>query len=196
MELMSGGKMTDLVSKQPIENEKYIATIMKKCLQGCAFLHQHKHIHRDIKSENFLVGSDGNIKLADFGFTAVLQNESEKRKSILGTSYWMAPEVIRGDPYDFTSDIWSLGIIAIELAESVPPHFDESPIRALFLIASGQAPQLKRFAMWSYEFNDFISKCLNTNPQERWSCEALLKHEFITQDGTDDTSFIVDILSQ
>jgi p21-activated kinase 1 len=194
MEFVSGGKLTDLVSKQPLENEKHIAAVLRKCLLGMQFLHDHNHIHRDIKSENYLIAENGDIKLADFGFTAALQSEAEKRKSILGTSYFMAPEVIKGEDYDAKVDVWSLGIIAIELAEGQPPYFDESPVRAIFMITSQPAPQLKRYGMWSYEFNDFISKCLSVNTHERWNCKQLLSHPFIAQDDVLDTSFIVDMI--
>lgn len=196
MEYVAGGKLTDIIARRLFENEIEIAAILKKILRALLFLHSKAHIHRDVKSENLLIGANGDVKLADFGFTAVLQDMNEKRKSVLGTPYFMAPEVIKGEPYDSSSDVWSLGIIALEMVEGVPPHFEESPVRALFLITSQPPPQLKKFGMWSYEFNDFLSKCLALNPTERWSCDQLLKHAFIDQEGTDDTSFLIDLLNK
>jgi serine/threonine protein kinase len=143
-----------------------------------------------------LIGGDGRVKLADFGFTAVLHSINEKRKSMVGTPYWMAPEVIRGEYYDSSIDIWSLGIMALECAQGDPPHMEESPVRALFLITTSPAPTLKEPEKWSAHFNDFISKCLNLNPAERWSAKQLLEHPFLNVPNVEDTTFLVELLNE
>jgi serine/threonine protein kinase len=108
----------------------------------------------------------------------------------------MAPEVIRGEYYDATIDMWSLGIMAIEMAEGDPPHMEESPVRALFLITSQPAPTLKEPSKWSPQFNDFLSKCLHLDPAQRWSAAKLLQHPFLTVDNVDNTDFLVDLLRE
>lgn len=116
---------------------------------------------RDLKAGNILLSMDGKAKLADFGVSAQLNNTLSKRKTVIGTPFWMAPEVIQESSYDGKADVWSLGITAIEMAEGMPPHFNVHPMRAIFLIPSKPAPRLTDPAKWSNDFNDFIKVCLN-----------------------------------
>merc|ERR1711871_1012428 len=96
-----------------------------------AHMHRNHRLHRDIKRDNVLVDYAGNVKVADFGFAVGLTEEQKKRVSVVGTPYWMAPELIRSFPYDAKVDIWSTGITAIEMMEGEPPHMDEAPLKAL-----------------------------------------------------------------
>ncbi|NXB74497.1 PAK1 kinase, partial [Donacobius atricapilla] len=91
-------------------------------LQGLAFLHANWVIHRDLKSDNILLGQDGAVKLADFGLCAVLPSEHSKTSSMVGTSCWMASEVVRREPYSPKVDTWSLGIVGIQMAKGEPPY--------------------------------------------------------------------------
>ncbi|NXJ31104.1 PAK3 kinase, partial [Dicrurus megarhynchus] len=91
-------------------------------LQGLAFLHASQVIHRDIKSNNILLGWDGSVKLADFGLCAALTPAQSKRRSMVGTLWWAAPEILRGEPYGPKVDTWSLGIVGIEMAKGEPPY--------------------------------------------------------------------------
>lgn len=117
-------------------------------------------MYRDLKAGNILLSTDGKAKLADFGVSAQLNNTLSKRKTVIGTPFWMAPEVIQESSYDGKADVWSLGITAIEMAEGMPPHFNVHPMRAIFLIPSKPPPKLTEPSKWSNEFNDFIKCCL------------------------------------
>ncbi|CAN8175231.1 unnamed protein product [Coccothraustes coccothraustes] len=125
LEYMDGGSLTDVVSTTTMA-VGHMATVFRECLKGLAFLHANQVIHRDIKSDNILLGRDGSVKLADFGLCALLTPEQRKRRSVVGTTYWMAPEVVRGEPYGPKVDTWSLGIVGIEMARGEPPYFWES----------------------------------------------------------------------
>jgi serine/threonine protein kinase len=103
-----------------------------------------------------------------------------KRNTVIGTPFWMAPEVIQEVGYDFKADIWSLGITAIEMAQGAPPYHNIHPMRAIFMIPSKPPPTLEDPTKWGKEFNDFIAKCLVKNPDQRTTAEELLQHPFIT----------------
>lgn len=148
-------------------------------LQGLSFMHRHHRLHRDIKSDNILVDLEGRVKLADFGFAVGLTSEEAKRKSVVGTPYWMAPELIRGLEYDAKVDVWSLGITALEMADGEPPLIDEQPLRALLLITINPSPTLEQPKGWSECFNHFLKRCMMIRPEQRASAEQLLLHPFI-----------------
>ncbi|EKX54340.1 hypothetical protein GUITHDRAFT_83971 [Guillardia theta CCMP2712] len=141
-----------------------------------AFLHQLGRIHRDIKSDNLLLNSKGDIKMADFGFCVQLTQEKDMRHSMVGTPYWMAPELVRGQSYDQKVDIWSLGIMMIEMAEGEPPYLKEQPLRALYLIATRGTPKLKQPSKYSAMFMDFYDRCLHVDPKKRATAAELMQH--------------------
>lgn len=145
------------------------------------YLHNNKKLHRDIKGGNILVSDDGSIKLVDFGVSTQLERTMAKCDTFTGTPYWMAPEVIQQNQYDYKADIWSLGITCIELAEMLPPLSEIHPMRALFLIPSSPVPKLTDQKKWSKDFHDFISKTLVKEPEKRLSAEELLKHPFVSK---------------
>ncbi|XP_037980021.1 serine/threonine-protein kinase PAK 3-like [Motacilla alba alba] len=132
MEHMDGGSLAKVVSKKRMA-VGHIATVCRECLQGLAFLHANQVIHRDIKSDNILLGRDGSVKLADFGLCALLSPGQSKRRSVVGTTCWMAPELVRGEPYGPKVDTWSLGIVGIEMAKGEAPYVWESSDRHPFL---------------------------------------------------------------
>mmetsp|Transcript_8563 Transcript_8563/g.9746 ORF Transcript_8563/g.9746 Transcript_8563/m.9746 type:complete len:388 (+) Transcript_8563:261-1424(+) len=179
IELMTGGSLTEMVGKHIKWGEPEIAYVCKLMLKGLAFLHRQHRLHRDIKSDNVLVDLDGSVKLADFGFAVNLTEETQKRKSVVGTPYWMAPELIRGLEYDDRVDVWSLGITAIEMAEGEPPLINEKPLRALLLITVNPPPTLQNQQKWTPEFHHFLKCCLTPNPERRATTEQLLMHPFI-----------------
>lgn len=150
--------------------------------QGLQYLHSAKKIHRDIKSGNILLTHNGDCKLADFGVSAELTTTLSKRKTVIGTPYWMAPEVLQSTEYNGKADIWSLAITAIELAEGEPPHSEVHPMRAIFMIPTSDPPTLREEHMWSADFRDFLRVCLVKKPDERPSATELLdNHPFITK---------------
>lgn len=180
MEFMGGGCLTEVLEQfQFIQmTEEQIALVCFSTMRGLSYIHSLHRIHRDIKSDNLLLGDDGSVKLADFGYAAQLTKQKDKRNTIVGTPYWMAPELIRGQNYDQKVDIWSLGIMAMEMAEGEPPYMEFPPLRALFLITTKGIPDLKEPEKWSNEMKDFLSKCLEKDPALRPDANELLKHPF------------------
>ena len=175
MEYVSGGKLTDLLHTRFMESE--IAAMLQPILKGLHMLHvKYGVIHRDVKSDNVLITKDGKIKLADFGFCA---ENTGRRRSVVGTPYWMSPEVVSGAEYDEKSDVWSLGILTLELADGEVPLIEHPPIKALFLIRSQDPPTFKSSSEWSDVFHDFLKRCLEKDPTKRATIDELLEHEFI-----------------
>ncbi|XP_053285290.1 mitogen-activated protein kinase kinase kinase kinase 4 isoform X3 [Pleuronectes platessa] len=185
MEYCGAGSVTDLVKKTKGNclKEDWIAYICREVLRGLSHLHSHHVIHRDIKGQNVLLTENAEVKLVDFGVSAQLDKTIGRRNTFIGTPYWMAPEVIACDEnpdatYDYRSDLWSLGITALEMAEGAPPLCDMHPMRALFLIPRNPPPKLKS-KKWSKRFLSFVDNCLVKNHLHRPATDALLRHAFI-----------------
>ncbi|XP_073837578.1 serine/threonine-protein kinase msn isoform X6 [Musca autumnalis] len=192
MEYCGAGSVTDLVksTKGQSLKEEWIAYICREILRGLAYLHSNKVIHRDIKGQNVLLTDNAEVKLVDFGVSAQLDRTIGRRNTFIGTPYWMAPEVIACDEnpeatYDNRSDLWSLGITALEMAESQPPLCDLHPMRALFLIPRNSPPRLKSNRKWTKKFQSFIDTVLVKDYHQRPYTEQLLKHAFIKDQPTD-----------
>ncbi|XP_055534041.1 serine/threonine-protein kinase 3 isoform X2 [Wyeomyia smithii] len=180
MEYCGAGSVSDIMRlRKKTLSEDEIATILSDTLKGLEYLHLRRKIHRDIKAGNILLNSEGHAKLADFGVAGQLTDTMAKRNTVIGTPFWMAPEVIEEIGYDCVADIWSLGITALEMAEGKPPYGDIHPMRAIFMIPTKPPPSFRDPDIWSPEFIDFVSLCLVKNPEERATATDLLTHEFI-----------------
>ncbi|CAH8440326.1 unnamed protein product [Schistosoma rodhaini] len=191
MEYCGAGSVADLIKSTRTKSlkEDWIAYISREILRGLMHLHANRVIHRDIKGQNVLLTDNAEVKLVDFGVSAQLDKTFGKRNTFIGTPYWMAPEVIHCEQdssctYDARSDIWSLGITALEMAEGRPPLCEMHPMRALFLIMRNSPPRLKQSPNgsrhWTPRFHDFVNKCLTKDFHKRPNTSELFRHEFIT----------------
>lgn len=182
MELCDAGSVNDLIhfcNYSLEENE--IKAIVASALLGLCYLHKNDMIHRDIKAGNILLTDDGEAKLADFGVSAQMEANQQKRTTVIGTPYWMAPEVIQedGGGYDARADVWSLGITMIEMAQMEPPYSNIHPMRAIFMIPNRPSPGLDKPEEWSEEMVDFLSKCLTKKADQRPWAQDLKDHPWV-----------------
>ncbi|KAK4271060.1 hypothetical protein QN277_019808 [Acacia crassicarpa] len=197
MEYMAGGSLADITEKFGGSlQEDVIRLYTQEILKGLNFLHGNGIVHCDLKCKNVLLGSCGDIKLADFGCARKvedLKNEGlmKKKKNnkslecVSGTPLWMAPEVLRNEKLDFAADIWSLGCTVIEMATGRPPwgvsEYDSNPMALLLKISFGdEIPKLPTH--FSKEGLDFLRKCFERDSRKRWTCEELLRHPFVSRD--------------
>uniref|UniRef100_A0A2R9ATM0 Mitogen-activated protein kinase kinase kinase kinase n=1 Tax=Pan paniscus TaxID=9597 RepID=A0A2R9ATM0_PANPA len=200
MEFCGAGSLQDIYQVTGSLSELQISYVCREVLQGLAYLHSQKKIHRDIKGANILINDAGEVRLADFGISAQIGATLARRLSFIGTPYWMAPEVaavaLKGG-YNELCDIWSLGITAIELAELQPPLFDVHPLRVLFLMTKSgyQPPRLKEKGKWSAAFHNFIKVTLTKSPKKRPSATKMLSHQLVSQPGLN-RGLILDLLDK
>lgn len=193
MEFLEGGALTDIVTHTRM-NEEQIATVCVSVLKALSVLHAQGVIHRDIKSDSILLTHDGRIKLSDFGFCAQVSKEVQRRKSLVGTPYWMAPELISRLPYGPEVDIWSLGIMVIEMVDGEPPYFNEPPLKAMKMIRDNLPPKLKNLHKVSPLLKSFLDKMLVRDPAQRATAQELLSHQFLSKSGP--PSCIVPLMRQ
>lgn len=190
LEFVHGGPLTDVLGPSVKFPEPCIAFVCKSVLKGLAYMHRSHRLHRDIKSDNIMVDFSGAVKIADFGFAIGLTQEEDKRRSVVGTPYWMAPELIRGMEYDDRVDVWSLGITALEMADGEPPWLHEPPLRALLLITTEGSPGVRNPTRWSSAFRHFLKCSLALKASRRATAEQLLLHPFI-KSACDQATFAV-----
>jgi serine/threonine protein kinase len=180
MEFCDGGSLSDVMStlKRPLD-ETELSAVLQGVLRSLDYVHSLNRVHRDIKSGNLLVTSEGVVKLCDFGVSAQLDDALSRTGTRIGSPYWMAPEVITSQGHNTKADIWSFGITALELFNGVPPLWDIQPMTALLAVPKNPPPAAPDSA--SDRFKTFIQKTLVKDPEQRPSASELLEDEFITQ---------------
>ncbi|CEG70591.1 Putative STE/STE20/FRAY protein kinase [Rhizopus microsporus] len=183
---LSGGSCLDIMKSGFRDGfeEMTIATILKQALEGLIYLHKNGHIHRDVKAGNLLMDDQGTVLLADFGVSSSLTENSEIRKTFVGTPCWMAPEVMEQSGYNFKADIWSFGITAIELATGHAPFAKFPPMKVLMMTLNQSPPTLNRDQTkykYSRTFKEMIDYCLQKDPNKRPTAEKLIQHPFFKQ---------------
>ncbi|KAJ3606546.1 hypothetical protein NHX12_026067 [Muraenolepis orangiensis] len=180
MEYLQGGALTNIVNETRL-NEEQIATVCEAVLQALSYLHSQGVIHRDIKSDSILLALDGRVKLSDFGFCAQISEDIPRRKSLVGTPYWMAPEVVSKTPYGTEVDVWSLGIMVVEMVDGEPPYFSDTPVAAMKKLRDDPAPTVRNPHKISPILKDFLDCMLTRDTVQRASAAQLLRHPFLLQ---------------
>ncbi|GIL49282.1 hypothetical protein Vafri_5411 [Volvox africanus] len=183
LEYMENGSLASVIkpNKFGTFSESLAAVYIAQVLQGLQYLHEQGVVHRDIKGANILTTKDGLVKLADFGVAAKLGELDERKDdlaaSVVGTPYWMAPEVIEMTQVTSSSDIWSVGCLIIELLTGYPPYFDLVPMSAMFRIVQDPQPPLPENI--SPLLRDFLSRCFLKDAKLRPDAGTLLQHEWL-----------------
>jgi serine/threonine protein kinase len=181
MEYCARGSLRDLLdSRERVLSEDQISIVIRDLLKGLQLLQtRHRIVHRDIKAANILITADCSIRIADFGVSRRFSSGNCQTVTIVGTPYWMAPEVISGCSYSFPADLWSVGITAVELAEGAPPYVELAPTKAMIEIAAKGFPGYRYPHLHSSDFCDFVAHCVAYDPNRRWTIAELLEHPFI-----------------
>ena len=179
LEFVDGGSLSSIVRKCGRIPESLVAIYMEQVLQGLQYLHEHSIIHRDIKGGNILLSSEGVCKLVDFGCAAAVASDMSKRVTVVGSPYWMAPEVVSMSGQCPTSDIWSFGATVVELVTGEPPFWGMPPVSAMFHVVQDAQPPIP--AGLSSELTDMLKQCFRKDPKDRPSAEMLRSHPWFTQ---------------
>ncbi|OVA04477.1 Protein kinase domain [Macleaya cordata] len=190
LEYMDGGSLADFLKKVIAIPEPYLAAICKQVLKGLLYLHHDKHIiHRDLKPSNLLINHRGEVKITDFGVSAILATTTAERNTFVGTYNYMSPERITGGTYGYKSDIWSLGLVMLECATGRFPYSPAAPeegwsncYELLEAIVDRPLPCAPP-DQFSPEFCSFISACLQKDPKDRQAAHELMEHSFISMHG-------------
>merc|ERR1712154_180090 len=176
-------------------DEYIICTIIRDVLSGVQYIHNDGRVHRDIKSANILLSRDGVCQISDFGVSgAIIEGGLRKagRQTFTGSLWWMSPEVLqRENKHSYKADIWSVGITSLELAFGKPPHSKQRPVKVMLTILQSPPPTISTCInqqnndnqkhKYSKKFKNFLSLCLQKDPNKRMSASQLLNHSFIKQ---------------
>ncbi|KAK9238802.1 kinase-like domain-containing protein [Lipomyces kononenkoae] len=196
MDYCAGGSVRTLQLAMGKIEERFTQVIVRESLMALSYIHKAGIIHRDIKAANILIKNDGGVQLCDFGVAAQISANHPKRSTIVGTPYWMAPEVItEGATYNYKADIWSLGITIFEMATGQPPYADQDGMRVMFLIPRSKPPRLEG-AQYTQSLKEFLSLCLNERPEERPNADELLRTRFIRVSKNVPTSSLRELIAR
>lgn len=199
MDYCDGGSIRDIMDYNLVTlTEEQMSFVLHDLLCGLSILHDdYNIIHRDIKLANILMCSDSSVKITDFGISRKFDQKTIHTTSTVGTPYWMAPEVINGDKYTFSADIWSVGATAVELAEGAPPFCELPETRAMNEIVARGFPGFRGNVSVSSELRNFIYKCMIRSPDRRPTAKELLTHPFIKKcEKLDRKATFADLLSK
>lgn len=190
MDLCSGGSVRTLLKAGPLE-DKFLSVIFREITIAVVAIHREGIIHRDIKAANVLITLVGQVKLCDFGVAANTSLSGQaKRQTIVGTPYWMAPEVIaEGRSYTNKADIWSMGITFYEITTGNPPYSNHEAMRALMLITNSRPPRLEG-PKYTPLLKDLVALCLDEDTDARPGAEEVLKHKFLKAYAKSPTSIL------
>lgn len=186
MQFVPGGSIASILARFGALDEAVFRRYTKQILEGVSYLHKNDVIHRDIKGGNVMLMPNGIIKLIDFGCAKRLcinlsMGQSQILKSMKGTPYWMAPEVVNETGHGKKSDIWSVGCTIFEMATRKPPWADMNPMAAIFAIGSDRKSPPRLPEKFSPEAIEFVDFCLTRDQSKRPSAVKLLQHQFITK---------------
>ena len=179
LEYVDGGSLSSIVRKCGQLPESLVALYMEQVLQGLQYLHENNVIHRDIKGGNILLSKEGVCKLVDFGCAAAVASDMCKRVTVVGSPYWMAPEVVSMSGQCPTSDIWSFGATVVELVTGEPPYWGMPPVSAMFHVV--QDAQTPLPAGLSPLLADMLRQCFQKDPERRPSAAKLREHPWFAQ---------------
>ncbi|XP_031372332.1 MAP3K epsilon protein kinase 1-like isoform X2 [Punica granatum] len=179
LEYVENGSLANIIKPNKFGPfpESLVAVYIAQVLEGLVYLHEQGVIHRDIKGANILTTKEGLVKLADFGVATKLNEADVNTHSVVGTPYWMAPEVIEMSGVCAASDIWSVGCTVIELLTCVPPYYDLQPMPALFRIVQDDHPPIPDSL--SPDITDFLRQCFKKDARQRPDAKTLLSHPWI-----------------
>lgn len=182
MEYCDGGTLENLY-QEVFLSESEIAHFIRQICLGLHYLHMQQLAHLDIKAENILLNLNGATKIGDFGLVREVSGDRDTLTSMVGTSYWMAPEVIQRKPYGQKVDVWALGCVCLELAEGKPPRHELGSLRAMFLTATHGPPTFNSHPdnghPWSDKMIDFLKQTMHMDPRRRPTAAQLLEHPFL-----------------
>ena len=176
------GELFEILEDDQCLPEEEVRSIAKQLVRALHYLHAHRIIHRDLKPQNVLIGANGRVQLCDFGFARAMSSNTMMLTSIKGTPLYMAPELVKEQPYNHTVDLWSLGVILYELYVGQPPFYTNSILKLVQRIVndSVQYPDTM-----SDSFRAFLSGLLSKDPKRRLGWPDLLEHPFVAETAED-----------
>ncbi|XP_012935914.1 uncharacterized protein LOC101863251 [Aplysia californica] len=196
MEYLDAGTLDCLVKLTTLEAD-VMATLCRECVKGLQFLHSHDIVHEELRSSSVMLSNLGEVKLTDFGFCSQLRVDTETGHSAhpLTSPHWMAPEVVARKDSSNQKDIWSLGILLVEMVDGEPPYANQSAFKVILNIASNGKPQVKQTGRMTPDMSDFMDQCLHVEPTSRPTASSLLDHKFLTTSATvDELKAVVGIM--